>query len=169
MFESRVHRVRAAVEERLWARIQHWDSYANSAHSLQLQGRRPSGGFSASHARNMADPLQARLDRRCGELDLELQLTNRPPDLVGGAVIIPQILLDQLATGHHETLVTYAKETWQVDQRAVAAVMATERRLGREPKEMPHNNASYHIESRDPVTGVLHFIEVKAGLKEATP
>jgi len=100
-------RVQAAVEERLWALIQHWDSYANRAHSLQLQGRRPRGGFTAGHARNLADTLQARLDRRRGELDLELQLTNRLPDVVGGTVIVPQILLDQLATGHDETLVTY--------------------------------------------------------------
>ncbi len=163
--ESRVRGVRAAVEERLWARIQHWDSYANRAHSLQLQGRRARGGFSAGHARNMADTLQARLDRRRGELDLELQLTNRPPDVVGGAVIVPQILLDQLATGHDETLVTHAHETWEVDQRAVAAVMATERRLGREPTEMPHNNAGYDIESRDPATGILHFIEVKGRIE----
>ena len=113
----------------------------------------------------MADTLQARLDRRRGELDLELQLTNRPPDVVGGAVIVPQILLDQLATGHDETLVSHAHETWEVDQRAVAAVMATERRLGREPTEMPHNNAGYDIESRDPATGILHFIEVKGRIE----
>jgi hypothetical protein len=163
--ESRVRRVRVAVEERLWARIQHWDSYANRAHSLQLQGRRPKGGFTAGHARNMADTLQARLDRRCGELDLELQLTNQPPDVVGGALIVPQILLDQLASGHDDTLVTHAQQTWEVDQRAVAAVMAAERVLGREPKEMPHNNAGYDIESRDPATGILHFIEVKGRIE----
>ncbi len=163
--ESRVRRVRAAVEERLWARIQYWDGYANKAHSLQLQGRRPKGGFTAGHARNLADELQARLDRRRADLDLELQLTNRPPDVAGGAVVVPQILLDQLATGHEGTLVTHARETQEVDRRAVAAVMATERALGRDPTEMPHNNAGYDIESRDPDTQALYFIEVKGRIE----
>ncbi len=113
----------------------------------------------------MADELQARLDRRRHELDLGLQLTNRPPDVVGGAVVVPQVLLDQLATGHEGTLVTHAIETWEVDQRAVAAVMEAERSLGRQPKEMPHNNAGYDIESRDPETDLLYFIEVKGRIE----
>ena len=163
--ESRVRRIRGAVEERLWARIQYWDAYANKAHSQQLHGRRPKGGFTAGHARNVADELQARLDRRRHELDLELQLTNRPPDVVGGAVVVPQVLLDQLATGHEGTLVTHALETWEVDQRAVASVMEAERSLGRQPKEMPHNNAGYDIESRDRDTGALYFIEVKGRIE----
>ena len=163
--ESRVQRVRAAVEERLWARIQHWDGYASKAHSLQLQGRRARGGFTAGHARNLADELQARLDRRRGELDLELQLTNRPPEVVGGAVVVPQVLLDQLATGQSGDLPSHARETWEVDQRAVAAVMEAERALGRQPTEMPHSNAGYDIESRAPETGALLFIEVKGRIE----
>ena len=80
-------------------------------------------------------------------------------------MVVPQVLLDQLATGHEGTLVTHARETWEVDQRAVAAVMATERALDRDPTEMPHNNAGYDIESRDPATGILHFIEVKGRIE----
>lgn len=163
--ESRVNRVRTAVEERLVSRIHYWDRYASDAHSAQLQGRRPRGGFTAGHARNMADTLQSRLDRRRGELDLEMQLTNRPPDVVGGAVVVPQVLLNQLASGHEGTLDTHALETWEVDQRAVAAVMDVERRLGRVPEEMHHNNAGYDIESRDPDTGALYFIEVKGRIE----
>lgn len=134
--ESRVNRVRTAVEERLVSRIHYWDRFASDAHSAQLQGRRPKGGFTAGHARNVADELQARLDRRRHELDLELQLTNRPPDVAGGAVVVSQVLLDQLASGYEDTLATHARRTWEVDQRAVAAVMAAERRLGREPSTL---------------------------------
>ncbi|MCZ0939747.1 MAG: helicase-related protein [Caldilineaceae bacterium] len=163
--ESRVRRTRAAVEERLWGRIQYWDAYANKAHKLQLQGRRPKGGFTAGHARNLADELQARLDRRRHELDLEQQLTNRPPEVVGGALVVPKILLDQLSTGDDELPTTHSKQTQEVDERAVAAVMAAEQRLGRQPKEMSHSNPGYDIESRDPETGMLYFIEVKGRIE----
>src|SRR5262249_44560945 len=36
-----------------------------------------------------------------------------------------------------------------------------ERQHGREPREMPHQNPGYDIESRDPQSGRLFFIEVK--------
>ena len=39
--------------------------------------------------------------------------------------------------------------------------MKAERTLGREPKEMPHENPGYDIESRDPKDNRLLFIEVK--------
>ena len=38
---------------------------------------------------------------------------------------------------------TYARDTAEVDRRAVAAVMAAERRLGRAPEEMDHNNKGF--------------------------
>jgi len=55
----------------------------------------------------------------------------------------------------------------EVDRRAVDAVLETERSLGRKPKEMPHNNEGYDIESREPDTGDLYFIEVKGRIDGA--
>ncbi len=43
----------------------------------------------------------------------------------------------------------------------MAAVMEAERRLGREPNEMAHENPGYDIESKDPKDNRLLFIEVK--------
>ena len=54
-----------------------------------------------------------------------------------------------------------------MDRRAVAAVMETERDLRRDPIEMPHHNEGYDIESRDPDTGDLLFIEVKGRIEGA--
>ena len=56
----------------------------------------------------------------------------------------------------------------RIDRLAVAAVMEAERRLGREPTEMHHQNPGYDIESRDPNTNQLIFIEVKGKSPEAT-
>jgi hypothetical protein len=58
-----------------------------------------------------------------------------------------------------------ARET---DRRAVAAVMATERALGRVPVEQAHNNPGFDILSEDPRTGVVYQIEVK-GHRPDTP
>src|SRR5262245_64097046 len=52
-------------------------------------------------------------------------------------------------------------EREHIDRLAVAAVMETERRLRREPREMLHDNPGYDIESKDPTTNRLRFIEVK--------
>ena len=39
--------------------------------------------------------------------------------------------------------------------------------LDRKPEEMPHNNEGYDIESREPDTGDLYFIEVKGRIEGA--
>ena len=165
--ELRVGRVRAAVEQRLSARIRYWDAYRYKAKARQLQGSRPKGGFTAGHARNLADDLAGRLERRNLELDRELQLSSRPPDVVGGAVVIPQGLLDRLAGPAPDVPATRSRDVAEVDRRAVDAVIETERALGRNPKEMPHNNEGYDIESRQPATGDLFFIEVKGRIEGA--
>jgi hypothetical protein len=42
------------------------------------------------------------------------------------------------------------------------AVLAVERALGRQPRDVSADKVGYDIESRDPKTGHLHFIEVKS-------
>ena len=39
--------------------------------------------------------------------------------------------------------------------------------LDRKPEEVPHNNEGYDIESREPSTGDLYFIEVNGRIKGA--
>ena len=49
-----------------------------------------------------------------------------------------------------------------VDKAGVGHVLEYERTCGRIPKEMPHNNAGYDIESRDTTGAVVRWIEVKS-------
>ncbi|MEX1093409.1 MAG: helicase-related protein [Acidimicrobiia bacterium] len=163
--EDRVARVRAAVTDRLTSEINYWDARAADAKAKEHQGKKPKGGFTSGHARNIADDLQSRLERRNRQLDQELDLSNQPPTVVGGAIVIPQGLLDRLTGERTQPPHTYAKDVEEVDQRAVAAVLAAERALKREPQEMPHHNPGYDIESRDPATGDLYFIEVKGRIE----
>jgi len=163
--EDRVARIRVAVADRLTTEINYWDARAADAKNKELQGKKPKGGFTSGHARNIADDLQARLERRNRQLDEELDLSNQPPTVVGGAIVIPQGLLDRLQGDRTQPPNAYAKDVEEVDRRAIAAVLATERRLNREPRNMPHHQPGYDIESRDPATGDLYFIEVKGRME----
>jgi len=49
----------------------------------------------------------------------------------------------------------------EVERLAMEAVMAQERSLGNEPRDVAAGNLGYDIESRDPKTNRLRFIEVK--------
>jgi hypothetical protein len=80
----------------------------------------------------------------------------------GGAVVVPQGLVDRLGGGAAPgDRAADAEARRRVERCAVEAVLAAERRLGREPREMAANNPGYDIESRDPVVGELLFIEAK--------
>ena len=158
----RVQKTRTAVEQRLVERIQYWDTYA---HDPKTQKR--TRGFTAGHARSIADQLAERLEERRHQLDQQQQLTNQPPEVVGAALVVPQALLDQHTTPPHQQPPTHARDTTHVDRRAVDAVLEAERTLGRHPTEMAHNNEGYDIESRDPTTGNLYFIEVKGRIQGA--
>jgi len=52
-------------------------------------------------------------------------------------------------------------DTRAVAEKARAIVMEVERRLGYEPVDREREQIGYDIESRDPLTGRLRFIEVK--------
>jgi hypothetical protein len=48
-----------------------------------------------------------------------------------------------------------------IEELALLAVEEAERKAGRAPRRVDDLNLGYDVESRDPVTGRLHFIEVK--------
>ena len=156
--EDRVARIRAAVTERLTVEINDWDARASEAKSKELQGKKPRGGFTSGHARNIADELQARLERRNRQLDQELDLANQPPAVVGGAIVIPQGLLDRLAGERSHAPQTYAKEVEEVDRRAVAAV--PRRGEGARPRADRDATPQSWLRHREPRSGhrrsVLH-------------
>src|SRR5690606_25320881 len=60
-----------------------------------------------------------------------------------------------------------ARETQQVERLAMEAVMAAERRLGFEPVDVGAEKRGWDIESRDPKTGKIRFIEVKGRISGA--
>ena len=154
---ARIRRVRSAVEERLTNEIRYWDARAAELKQMELQGKK--GGLNSGQARQRADGLETRRVRRLAELDLEADLVNRAPNVVGAALVIPQGLIDQLE-GEPASNID-PKVAQETDRVAVAAVMAAERGIGREPEEQTHNNPGFDILSTDPATGKVFQIEVK--------
>ena len=151
-----VAKTRAAVRDRLTKEIAHW---AHRAEHLRLQERAGKAGarLNSGEARRRAEELEQRLSNRMAQLDREEQVSALPPVVLGGAVVVPVGLLARV-TG---TTAPATPDTQASAARAREAVMATERRLGFEPVDREFEKLGYDIESRDPATRELRFIEVK--------
>jgi superfamily II DNA or RNA helicase len=155
---ARVDQTRRLVRQRLTQEINYWDARHAELLEAETAGRplkiKPDTAF------RRARDLEARLERRLADVTRDEDLTVRPPVIAGGALVIPQGLLDKLLGRSTAAPPLYAHNTALTDRRAVDAVLAAERSLGRDPQEMPHNNPGYDIQSRAS-DGHLVFIEVK--------
>ena len=158
--KDRVDRVSEAVRVRLESEIRYWDRRTNEIKAQEIAGGKPR--LNSGRARARADELASRLLRRRAELDSEADLHSSPPTVVAAAVVVPQGLLDQLAGAPPDPAAVADKA--ETDRRAVAAVMAAERALGRLPTEQEHANPGFDVMSVDPDTGDHYFIEVKGHL-----
>jgi hypothetical protein len=154
-----IDKTRAAVKDRLTKEIGYWDHRAEEL-KLQEQSGRTNARLNSQEARRRADDLQARLQKRMEQLDLEVQISALPPVALGGLVVLPAGLLAQL-TGHTLPALSQPSDTQVVAARARAIVMDVERHLGCEPVDREFEKLGYDIESRDPSTGRLRFLEVK--------
>lgn len=153
-----IEKTRAAVKDRLVKEINYWDHRAEEL-KLQEQAGKPNARLNSSEARKRADQLQARLQKRLEELNLEAQISPMPPVVLGGFLVVPAGLLAKM-TGR-PVAPTVAVDTQAVAARARAIVMEVERSLGYEPVDREFERLGYDIESRVPGTGKLRFIEVK--------
>jgi hypothetical protein len=159
-----VDRARTQVRQRLTAEINYQDALYADLLDQEAAGKKPK--TRPDTALKRARDLERRLDNRLTDLDADAQLRAQPPVVAGIALVIPQGLVDRAAGKRDEPVATYAKNTAEVDARAVAAVMAAERDLGRKPTEMPHNNPGFDIRSEQ-VDGPTIRIEVKGRIEGA--
>ena len=157
--EELIDKTLAAVHERLTKEINYWDKRAAE---LRQQEKHRNAGFqpattrlNADRAQQRADELAARLERRTEELALERQISATPPVVIGGAIVVPIGLLlgERIPPELLDTRITEAI--------AMQAVMQTEADLDNHPRDVGKDNLGYDVESLDPRTGRLRFIEVK--------
>ena len=160
---TEIDKVEHAVRDRLNREINYWDMRAARLREEERAGREQR--INAQNAEATAQRLVERLHKRQEELGRERQITALPPVLKGAALIIPQGLLTVRLTpsiqptddGFSEDPIARAL----VEKAAMDAVMAAERALGNLPRDVSAENKGYDIESRDPRSGHLRFIEVK--------
>ncbi len=173
--EALIDKTLTQVKARLLAEIRHWDERANTLRAQEEAGRNK-GSLNSNNARQRADELSGRLQKREDELNRERQITARPPTVLGGALVIPAGWFAEAASpgdpeALRETPPLYGGPDREVERLAMEAVMAFERTLGFAPRDVSKENRGYDIESRYPENhlkaGQLRFIEVKGRVADA--
>lgn len=158
-------KTRAAVKDRLTKEITYWDHRAEEL-KLQEQAGKPNARLNSLEARRRADDLQARLQKRIEQLDLEGQISALPPVVIGGVVVVPLGMLEKIS-GKDKAAPNFAADTQASAARARAIIMDVERRLGFDPVDREDDKLGYDIESRITDTGCLRFLEVKGRVSGA--
>ena len=166
---AEIDKVEREVRARLTREINYWDTRAAQLREEERAGKVQR--VNASNAEATAQRLVERLHKRQTERERERQITALPPVLKGAALVIPRGLLQSRLPqvdppkpfGFSEDPAARAV----VEQLAMDAVMAAERRLGNVPKDVSAEKKGWDIESRDLCLGHLRFIEVKGRHAEA--
>ncbi len=164
--EELLDRTKAAVQDRLTKEINYWDHRAAQLKDQELAGK-VNAKLNSGLARQRADELTARLQRRLTEIEQERKLAALPPIVLGGALVVPIGLVRALTGESADTPPEFAVETEHSERLAMQAVTEIERRLGFVPRDVSAQNLGYDIESAVPDTGLLRFIEVKGRVKGA--
>jgi len=169
--EDLVTRTIAAVKDRLTKEITYWDHRANQLKDQELAGK-VNAKINSGKARQRADELQVRLQKRMLDLELERQISPLPPVAIGGALVVPIGLLDKLLpssaqSGDSVSGAASPEARKQMELLAMQMVMDAEALLGNQPRDVSAEKCGYDIESRVPVDGKLRFIEVKGRVADA--
>lgn len=165
---AEIDKVEREVRARLNREINYWDARAARLREEERAGKEQR--INATNAEATAQRLVERLHTRQAELDRERQISALPPVLRGAALVIPRGLLDARAapqvtpkaTGFSEDPAARA----EVERFAMEAVMAAERHMGFDPRDVSAEKKGWDIESRTPA-GHLRFVEVKGRHAEA--
>jgi hypothetical protein len=158
-----IDKIEREVQARLKREMNYWDHRAQALKDQERARKQPRMNPARAQAR--ADELADRMQRRMAELAAERDISALPPVVLAGALVVPLGLLQQLGVVDDqqaaEPEVDPARRA-EIERLAMEAVMAAERALGFEPRDVSRDNCGYDIESRQPNgTGNLRFVEVK--------
>ena len=162
-------RTEHAVRTRLTSEIAYWDHRAAQLMEDEERGKL-NARLNATQARGRADELTERLKRRLSELDDERDIVALPPAIVGAVLVVPAHLITSRENPSKEasTMTQYPEvDRMEIAARARAIVMERERRLGYVPRDVEFDRVGYDVESQDPSTGTIRFIEVKGRIEGA--
>ncbi|WP_199916440.1 helicase-related protein [Miniimonas sp. S16] len=154
---------RTLVTQRLQAQSNYWYSEAARLAEDQAAGRRVRVAPATARAR--AEALEERLDARLASLARQEEVLAGEPRVIGALLAVPLSAVVPVPDGEPDVPET-AADTAESDRRAVAAVLAAERALGRGPEEQHHSNPGWDVLSTRP-DGTTLRIEVKGRLRGA--
>ena len=155
---ERIAKAEREIRARMQREINHWSRRYEELKLQEQAGKQVR--LPAQVAKERAEVLVSRLEKRLAQLEAEAQITAKVPTLKGGALVIPAgFLLTLQGEGEPEGVVAAARK--RVELLAMNAVFAAEKALGRMPKDVSaERGRGYDIESID-AAGNLFFIEVK--------
>jgi len=157
--ERLVDRSLQAVHERLTHEINRLDFDYQDQLLAQQAGK--TVRRSPESIKNNRDDLMRRLQARTVELELQKQLRAKTPVMLGAIMVVPRWMVSTPEEGGRTE--PAAEQRKRIELAAMEAVMAFERSLGNEPRDVSAQNVGYDIESRIPdgPPGSLRLIEVK--------
>lgn len=163
--EHLIEKTMAAVKDRLIKEISYWDHRALELKQKELAGQTPK--INSMRARERADELEGRLQKRMEELEQERKLSPLPPNVIGGALILPLGVILKFTGRADSPAATFARETARIERIAMDAIMQREVELGYSPRDVSKEKCGYDIESTVIDGGSLRFIEVKGRIAGA--
>lgn len=157
-----IEKVEQEVRSRLKKEINYWDSRAFELKEEEKAGKRTRLNW--QNAQRRAEELAERQKRRMDQLEKERFISSQPPRVRGGMVVIPRGLLAGRQVASDTVPPQFAIDPAarrKIELAAMAAVIASETTLGHKPVDVSAKKLGYDIESYDPVSGHMRFIEVK--------
>ncbi|MCB5364295.1 DUF3883 domain-containing protein [Pusillimonas sp. CC-YST705] len=164
--EQQADKIQSAVRARLVKEINHLSGQAIKLDEEVAAGKQPR--VQPENFRRRAEELTARLEQRERELQAMRNVVSSTPVLIGGALVIPQGLLD-MRSGKASFSVD-AQARARVEQIAMQAVMDYETALDHTVKDVSAEKCGWDITARPPANadGSLpedRHIEVKGRAK----
>ena len=162
--DRQIKKIHDAVRERLVKEISYQQSRASKLEEDVAAGKQPK--FAPDAFWKRAEELNARLQQREKELDAMRNIISNTPNIIAGALIVPQGLLERErgTTENHADADADARAT--IDRIAMQTVDAIERAQGCTTRDVSAAKCGWDITAQPPadVTGSLsasRHIEVK--------
>lgn len=144
--ERQADKILAAVHERLVKEINYWSDRYQKLKEDVAAGKQPR--MQPENIRRRVDELTARLQQREKELKAMRDVVSNTPIILGGALVIPQGLLEG-RKGNTQFSVDSASRS-RIEQVAMKAVMDAESALGFQVKDVSADKCGWDVTSRPP-------------------
>ena len=165
----KLDKIESAVKERMRREIAHLQHRALELEAEERAGRRPR--LASENVLRQCEAMSDRLALRLADIARQRDIAPLPPEVCAAALVVPASSVREAEAQRWPASRIAdradAGTRAEVEAKAMRVVMDRERKLGYEPVDVSSEDRGYDIESRDPETGRLRFIEVKGRRADA--